>query len=173
MTETLSLIGMSETPMVIYEAQRAGPSTGVPTYTAQSDLLFCTFAGHGDFPRVVVAPATPEEAYRLTRDSLNLSWKFQVPVLVLGDKHLGESYFLASIVRERVVEEPRLWDAELVKEMQDKRLKKGETLREYILSREDTVAVGGDLSSKRVLLTWKYDGRPFFRDELIASLRGI
>ena len=198
MTETLSLIGMSETPMVIYEAQRAGPSTGVPTYTAQADLLFVTFAGHGDFPRVVVAPGTPEEAYYLTRDSLNIAWKYQVPVLILGDKHLGESYFLADIKREKVVEEPKLWkgngeyrryeitedgisplafpgqegvvvkgtsyehdergitveDAKLVKRMQDKRLKKGEILREYILSREDAVVVGGDESSKKVIVTW-------------------
>ena len=198
MTETLSLIGMSETPIVIYEAQRAGPSTGVPTYTAQADLLFVTFAGHGDFPRVVVAPGTPEEAYLLTRDSLNIAWRYQVPVLILGDKHLGESYFLADINREKVVEEPKLWkgngeyrryeitedgisplafpgqegivvkgtsyehdergitveDAKLVKRMQDKRLKKGETLREYILSREDAVVVGGNESSKKVIVTW-------------------
>ncbi len=198
MTETLSLIGMSETPIVIYEAQRAGPSTGVPTYTAQADLLFVTFAGHGDFPRVVVAPGTPEEAYLLMRDSLNIAWRYQVPVLILGDKHLGESYFLADIKREKVVEEPKLWkgngeyrryeitedgisplafpgqegivvkgtsyehdergitveDAKLVKRMQDKRLKKGETLREYILSREDAVVVGGNESSKKVIVTW-------------------
>ncbi len=198
MTETLSLIGMSETPMVIYEAQRAGPSTGVPTYTAQSDLLFVNFAGHGDFPRVVVAPSTPEEAYLLTRDSLNIAWRFQVPVLILGDKHLGESYFLARIERKKVVEQPKLWhgngeyrryeitedgisplafpgtegvvvkgtsyehdergitveDAEAVERMQEKRLRKGETLKRYILSREDTVKVGGDRSSKKVLLTW-------------------
>ena len=198
MTETLSLVGMSETPMVIYEAQRAGPSTGVPTYTAQSDLLFVTFAGHGDFPRVVVAPGTPEEAYRLTRDSMNLAWKYQVPVLILGDKHLGESYFLAKIDRERVVEEPKLWtggdeykryeitedgvsplafpgtkgavvkatsyehdekgitveEASLVERMQSKRLKKGETLKEYVSSREDAVVVGGDKGSKKVILTW-------------------
>ncbi len=198
MTEALSLIGMSEIPVVIYEAQRAGPSTGVPTYTAQADLLFVTFAGHGDFPRVVVSPGTPEEAYYLTRDSLNIAWRYQVPVLILGDKHLGESYFLADIKRERVVEEPKLWrgngeyrryeitedgisplafpgqegvvvkgtsyehdergmtveDGKLVKRMQDKRLKKGETLREYILFREDAVVVGGDKSSKKVIVTW-------------------
>ncbi len=198
MTETLSLIGMSETPMVIYEAQRAGPSTGVPTYTAQSDLLFCMFAGHGDFPRVVVAPGTPEEAYRLTRDALNVAWKFQVPVLILGDKHLGESYFTAKIERKKVVEKPKLWegnreyrryevtedgisplafpgregivvkgtsyehdergitveDAELVKRMQEKRLKKGETLRKYIISRNDALIVSGDRSSRKVILTW-------------------
>lgn len=198
MTEALSLIGMSEVPVVIYEAQRVGPSTGAPTYTAQSDLLFATFAGHGDFPKVVLAPAEPEEAYLLARDSINLAWRFQIPVIILGDKHLAESYFSVGLKRERVVEEPKLWsgegeyrryeitedgisplafpgtagvivkgtsyehdergftveEAEIIKRMQDKRMRKGETLREYILSREDTVAVGGDRNSKKVVLTW-------------------
>ena len=198
MTETLSLIGMSETPVVIYEAQRAGPSTGVPTYTSQSDLLFVTFAGHGDFPRVVVAPSDAEEAYRITRDAINIAWKFQVPVIILGDKHLGESYFTVELKRERVVESPKLWDGEgeykrylvtedgisplafpgtegavvkatsyehdergitvedsvMVKNMQEKRMRKGEKLREYILSRRDAVAVAGDRNSKKVILTW-------------------
>lgn len=198
MTETLSLIGMSETPVVIYEAQRAGPSTGVPTYTAQADLLFVLFAGHGDFPRVVVAPGYADEAYRLTRDSLNIAWKFQVPVLILGDKHLGESYFTVSFEREKIMEEPKLWkgngeykryeitedgisplafpgtegvvvkgtsyehdergitveDAVSVKRMQEKRLRKWEILREYILSREDALIVSGDINSKKALITW-------------------
>ncbi len=198
MTETLSLAGMSETPIVIYEAQRAGPSTGVPTYTAQSDLLFCLFVGHGDFPRVVVAPGNPEEAYRLTRDALNIAWKFQVPVLILGDKHLGESYFTANIREEKVIEKPKLWnregeyrryeitedgisplafpgtkeavvkatsyehdergitveDAVAVRRMQDKRLRKWEALKEYVFSRKDTVVVGGNRNSRKVLITW-------------------
>ncbi len=198
MTETLSLTGMSETPVVIYEAQRAGPSTGVPTYTAQSDLLFVLFAGHGDFPRVVLAPGYPEEAYALTRDALNLAWRFQLPVILLGDKHLGESYYTVSLNRERVVEEPKLWDgkepyrryrltadgisplafpgtagavvkatsyehdergitvesATAVREMQDKRLRKWETLREEILRREDTISVTGARDSDSVVVTY-------------------
>jgi len=110
MTEALSLSGMAEIPLVIYEAQRAGPSTGVPTYTAQSDLLFSLFAGHGDFPRVVFAPGDPQEAYLLARVSLNIAWKFQVPVILLGDKHVGESLYTVRLERNREVEEPKLWD---------------------------------------------------------------
>jgi len=101
---------MGEIPLVIYEAQRAGPSTGVPTYTAQSDLLFTLFAGHGDFPRILIAPAHAEEAYRATREALNLAWEFQVPVIVLGDRHLGESYYTVSLERKRLIRKPRMWD---------------------------------------------------------------
>ncbi len=198
MTEALSLSGMAELPLVIYEAQRAGPSTGVPTYTAQADLLFCLFAGHGDFPRVVLAPGDPEEAYLLTRKSLNIAWKFQIPVILLGDKHLGESIFTSYIKREREKEEIKLWeggngykryeitedgisplafpstkgavvkvssyehdergitveDALSVKKMQDKRLRKGETLRSYILSQDYTVAVSGKRDADKVIITW-------------------
>lgn len=198
MTETLSLMGMSETPVVLYEAQRAGPSTGVPTYTAQSDLLFVLFAGHGDFPRVVLAPGYPEEAYELTRYALNVAWKFQVPVIVLGDKHLGESYFTVRLRRERVVEEPRLWtgegefrryqitedgvsplafpgrrgavvkatsyehdergitveDADSVRRMQEKRLRKWKTLEEELTAAESSVSVSGREDADTVVLTY-------------------
>ncbi|RUM88874.1 MAG: 2-oxoacid:acceptor oxidoreductase subunit alpha [Thermovibrio sp.] len=112
MTETLSLAGMSETPVVIYEAQRGAPSTGVPTYTEQADLLFVLFAGHGDFPRIVVAPSNARECYELTREAMNLAWKFQVPVIVLGSKNVGESFFTQEIPRETVIEEPKLWNGE-------------------------------------------------------------
>jgi len=110
MTETLSMIGMAELPVVIYEAQRGAPSTGVPTYTEQADLLFVLFAGHGDFQRIVVAPGDAEECYVLTREALNLAWKFQVPVIILGSKNVAESYFTASITREKVIEEPEVWN---------------------------------------------------------------
>lgn len=91
MQEGVSLSGMSETPLVIVESQRAGPSSGVPTYTAQADLRFVLHSGHGDFPRIVLAPSDIEEAYYKAGEALNLAWKFQVPVLILADKTLSES----------------------------------------------------------------------------------
>jgi len=91
MTEALSLAGMSETPILIVEAQRPGPSTGVPTYTSQGDLNFVLNAGHGEFPRIVLAPGTQEEAFYKSAEALNLAWKYQVPVILLSDKHLSES----------------------------------------------------------------------------------
>ena len=93
MTEAVSLAGQAEIPIVFVECQRAGPSTGVPTYTMQADLFFVLNAGHGEFPRLVVAPGDAEEAFFLTGLALNMAWKYQLPAFVLSDKHLSESIF--------------------------------------------------------------------------------
>ena len=93
MTEGMSLAGMAELPVVIVLGQRPGPSTGLPTYTSQADLDFARAAGQGEFPRLVVAPGTAEEAYFWSASALNLSWKYQIPVIVLADKTLCEGMF--------------------------------------------------------------------------------
>lgn len=93
MTEAMSLAGMAEIPLVIYLSQRTGPSTGVPTYNAQGDLNFARFAGHGEFPRVLVAPGDPQEAIDRTMEAFYLAYRYRVPAIVLSDKHLGESYY--------------------------------------------------------------------------------
>jgi 2-oxoglutarate ferredoxin oxidoreductase subunit alpha len=95
MVEALSLAGMTETPAVIIVGQRPGPSTGLPTRTEQADLDFVMHAGHGDFPRAVLAPAYPEQAVRLTEKAFNIADKYQIPVIVLSDQHLNDSYFTA------------------------------------------------------------------------------
>ena len=112
MTEGLSLAGMAELPVVIIVSQRPGPSTGVPTYTAQSDLHFVLNAGQGEFVRFVVAPGDAEEAYIWSQVALNISWKYQIPSIVLVDKALSEgTYSLdAGSIEELEVEEPLLWD---------------------------------------------------------------
>lgn len=89
--EGLSLAGMIEVPLVIDMGMRVGPATGMPTYTEQGELLFVTFAGHGDFPRIVLAPGDAEEAYSLTRLAFEMADKYQIPVFVLTDKYLNES----------------------------------------------------------------------------------
>jgi 2-oxoglutarate ferredoxin oxidoreductase subunit alpha len=93
MVEGLGLAGVSEIPLVIFEAQRPGPATGMPTKTEQGDLLFLIFASQGEFPRVVLAPTTAEAAFRLTALAFNLAEQHQTPVLVLSDHHLGSSYW--------------------------------------------------------------------------------
>lgn len=90
MTEGLSFSGMAELPVVLIVGQRTGPSTGLPTYTGQSELNFVINAGHGEFPRMVVAPADAEEAYFWSGVSLNLAWKYQIPAIILTDKTLAE-----------------------------------------------------------------------------------
>ncbi len=92
MVEALGQAAMTETPVVIVVAQRPGPSTGMPTYTAQGDLRFVLHASQGEFPRVVIAPGDAGEAFYLTVHAFNIAEKFQIPVVILTDKHLAESY---------------------------------------------------------------------------------
>ncbi|HDJ96492.1 MAG TPA: 2-oxoacid:acceptor oxidoreductase subunit alpha [Candidatus Aenigmarchaeota archaeon] len=93
MNEALSLQGMNEIPLVVYLAQRAAPSTGVPTYTSQGDMKFVLNAGHGEFLRVVVAPGDAKEAFQRTVEAFYLSYKYRTLSIILGDKHLGESRY--------------------------------------------------------------------------------
>ncbi len=92
MGETLSLAGMTETPAVFVEVQRGGPGTGIPTFTEQADLRFVLHAGHGDFPKPVLAPGDVEQAFHLTMEAFNLAEEYQTPVVILSDKYLGESH---------------------------------------------------------------------------------
>jgi len=91
MAEGLSLAGMTETPIVIFEGQRPGPATGFPTRTEQGDLLFILHAGHGEFPRVVFAPGSPEQAFYLTNKAFDMAEKYQIPVFVMSDTYLADS----------------------------------------------------------------------------------
>ncbi|TYB33454.1 MAG: 2-oxoacid:acceptor oxidoreductase subunit alpha [Flexistipes sinusarabici] len=93
MCESLSLAGMSESPVVIHLAQRPGPATGLPTRTAQGDLNLALYAGHGDFPRVMYAPSNIEEAYALSTKAFDAADKFQVPVILLTDEYLVDMYY--------------------------------------------------------------------------------
>ncbi len=92
MTEGVSLAGMTETPVVVVVAQRPGPATGLPTRTEQADLDLVLNAGHGEFPRAVFAPGTPEECFSLTRKAFDLAERFQGPMFVLSDQYLADSY---------------------------------------------------------------------------------
>ncbi|MGD8256484.1 MAG: 2-oxoacid:acceptor oxidoreductase subunit alpha [Desulfobacterales bacterium] len=93
MVEALSLAGMTETPAVIVVAQRPGPATGLPTRTEQADFNFVMHAGHGDFPRAILAPGQPEQALYLMAKAFNLADKYQTPVIVLSDQHFNDTYF--------------------------------------------------------------------------------
>jgi len=92
MVEGLALAGMTETPVVIVLGQRPGPATGLPTRTEQGELWFALHAGHGEFPRAVLAPATAEDTFWATVKAFNLAEKYQTPVIMLTDHHLASSY---------------------------------------------------------------------------------
>ncbi len=91
MGESISLAGGAEVPIVVLDAQRAGPTTGVPTYTEQSDLNLALNIGHGEFPRIVLAPGDIDEAFEITAKAFQYAYWYQVPVIILSDKHLSES----------------------------------------------------------------------------------
>lgn len=91
MVEGLSWAGMIEAPLVIDLGMRVGPSTGMPTWSEQGELQFAIHAGHGEFPRIILAPADAEDAYALTVEAFNLADRYQVPVFLLTDKYINES----------------------------------------------------------------------------------
>jgi 2-oxoglutarate ferredoxin oxidoreductase subunit alpha len=91
MTEGVSLAGITETPVVIAEVQRPGPATGLPTRTEQGDLFCVLNGGHGEFPRVVLTPGTPEQAFQLTNKAFHLAEKYQIPVVIQSDQYLADS----------------------------------------------------------------------------------
>ncbi|MDI3482248.1 MAG: 2-oxoglutarate/2-oxoacid ferredoxin oxidoreductase subunit alpha [Candidatus Methanomethylophilaceae archaeon] len=93
MTEGLSLVGMTETPLVIHLAQRPGPATGLPTRTAQEDLSLAIHAGHGEFCRLIYAPGTIQQAFELTRKAFNIADRYQIPVFILSDQYFVDSYY--------------------------------------------------------------------------------
>lgn len=92
MEEGVSLAAMIESPCVIHIGQRPGPATGLPTRTEQGDLELVLYSGHGEFPRIILAPGDHIEAFYLTQKAFYLADKYQVPVFILTDQYLLDSY---------------------------------------------------------------------------------
>jgi 2-oxoglutarate ferredoxin oxidoreductase subunit alpha len=93
MVEGISLAGCIESPMVIHLGQRPGPATGLPTRTEQGDLELALYAGHGEFPRAILAPGTVEDAFVCSRHAFKIADQFQVPVIILTDQYLLDTYY--------------------------------------------------------------------------------
>jgi len=112
MTEGLSFSGMAELPVVIVLGQRTGPSTGLPTYTGQTELNFALWAGQGEFSRLIVAPADSEQAFYWSAVALNLAVKFQVPAIILSDKTMAEGGYSFDIATIKLPPEEQFlaWD---------------------------------------------------------------
>jgi 2-oxoglutarate ferredoxin oxidoreductase subunit alpha len=110
MTEMLGLAAMAELPCVIVDCQRAGPSTGMPTRHEQGDLLFAAYGGHGELPRLVLAPVSVADCFTQAINAFNLAEQFQTPVLLLSDTVLAvrtESLPRPDLARVTVVERAR------------------------------------------------------------------
>ncbi|WAA13525.1 2-oxoacid:acceptor oxidoreductase subunit alpha [Fervidibacillus halotolerans] len=89
MMESIGLAGMTETPVVIVNTQRGGPSTGLPTKQEHSDVFAMIFGNHGEIPKVVIAPSTVEEAFYDTVEAFNIAEEYQIPVILLTDLQLS------------------------------------------------------------------------------------
>lgn len=125
MAEGLGLAGITETPIVVVDGQRPGPTVGLPTRTEQGDLQFMLHAHHGEFPRSILAPATIEDGFWLTIKAFNLAEKYQLPVILLTDQHLASSYATVEKfdLSKVTIERGLLFSAEQTSESEYKRHK--------------------------------------------------
>lgn len=177
MGETLSLQGISEIPLTVYLASRPGPGTGVPTYTSQSDLDIALRAGHGEFPRIVIAPGNPTETIEKTSEALYLAEKFKTLSIILSDKHLAESEFSStekpnktpiikikrklpgtSIIKASSYESDKFGnsteDPELTNENTEKRIKKYQDIQKYVKRNFEMIKIHGNKKSKNLIIGW-------------------
>jgi 2-oxoglutarate ferredoxin oxidoreductase subunit alpha len=99
-TEALGWAIMAEVPLIVVDIQRGGPSTGMPTNVEQSDLNIAVFGGHGDAPRVVIAPANVEDCFYMAIEAVNIARKYNVPVIIISDQAIA--------TRIEAFEEPNL-----------------------------------------------------------------
>ena len=176
MTEGLSFQAMSEIPLVVYLASRPGPGTGVPTYTMQDDLDVALHGGHGEFPRVVIAPGDPIECEEKTNEAFYLSEKFNSLSIILSDKHLAESEFSSDrkpnkiipiktnrkipgkeIVKANSYEHDEKGNttesAEITKQMADLRMRKYEEIKKEC-KKFQMIKIYGNKNAKNLIIGW-------------------
>ena len=176
MTEGLSFQGQSEIPLVCYLCSRPGPGTGVPTYTSQADLDIALRGGHGDFPRVVIAPGDPIECIEKTNEAFYFAEKFNTLSIILSDKHLAESEFSSdrkpnktipinvtrklpgqAIVRASSYECDKFRntteDGKIVKENADKRIAKYKAIKQEV-EKFQMIKIFGNKNAKNLVIGW-------------------
>jgi len=170
MTEALSMSGQAEIPIVVYLASRPGPSTGLATCTGQGDLQLARHSGHGEFFRLVVAPGDSVEASELTSECFYFSQKYKIPSILLGDKHLAESFYTinekpkitksektTSLMRYNSYEHTKTGesteDAEIIKKNFDARKEKQEKI-EKDAERFKMFKIFGRRDSKNLVIGW-------------------
>ena len=103
MSEFLGLAYFAEIPAVLWDIQRSGPSTGMPTRTQQSDLIGAAYASHGDTKHPLLFPSSPSECFDFGAEALDLADRLQTPIIVLSDLELGMNDNMS---------EPLIWDKE-------------------------------------------------------------
>jgi len=177
MSESLSMQGQSSIPLCVYLASRPGPATGVPTYTAQSELDIALRAGHGEFPRIVAAPGDAAEAVKLTNEILHLTYKHNTLGIILSDKHIAESEYSFNcpnlkllpvkfnrdlpnkkIVKASSYEQNKFGNttenATITKRNFDGRMKKYKIIKKDIEKNIEGIKVYGRRNSKSLIIGW-------------------
>ena len=170
MTETISMAGIAEIPLVIYLSQRPGPGTGVATYSGQGDLNIARHSGHGEFNRIVLAPGDPIESQELTNQCFYFSQKYKIPTILIGDKHLAESFY-SSEQKPKIVATPSLTkfkrynsyevdsedsateDAKLINLNIEKRLSVGKQIKKEA-QKFSQYNLSGEKNSKNLVVSW-------------------
>lgn len=110
MMETIGLAVVTETPCVVVNVQRAGPSTGLPTQGAQADMMQARWGSHGDYEIIAIAPASPQEMFDLTITAFNLSETYRTPVFVMSDEivgHMSEKVIIPDAGKIKTVSRPK------------------------------------------------------------------
>src|SRR5207253_6584848 len=117
MSEFAGLAYYAETPAVIFDVQRVGPSTGLPTRTAQGDLLSTAFLSHGDTKHVMIIPTSVDEAYTMSMDAFDLAEQLQTPVFVMMDLDLGMNNWMSAAFKypEQPISRGKVLTAETLK----------------------------------------------------------
>ncbi len=159
MVESVSLAGMIEVPLVIDLGMRVGPATGMPTWTEQGELQFAIHAGHGEFTRIVLAPADAIEAYDFAILAFNLADRYQIPVFILTDKYLNESQWCipTAKIREKV-------SIDRGKLIMDSQLPQDYSFERYSLNEQDGVSprsVPGTPYGQYIANSYEHDGKGF------------
>jgi 2-oxoglutarate ferredoxin oxidoreductase subunit alpha len=170
MSEGLTMAGMAEIPLVCYLAQRPGPASGVPTYTSQGDLNMARHCGHGEFPRLVLAPGDPIECQELVSQAFYFSQKFKTPTIIISDKHLAESYYTqnnkakitqskkqTSLAKYNSYEHDKKGisteEAKIIKEGVERRLKKQQAINKEA-KKFQGYKLYGKKNSKNLIISW-------------------
>lgn len=177
MTEGVSFSAMAELPVVVVLGQRPGPSTGLPTYSSQTELHFALNAGQGEFTRLVIAPGDADESYYWAQMAISMAQKYRIPVILLTDKNLSEGiYSFEKPEPQESTDVPPLPASEaksvfkinsyehdengittedpiVTKMMQDKRLAKTQDLINE-LDNYDLIGVYGNRNATTAILCW-------------------
>src|SRR5436309_3503209 len=119
MSEFTGLAYYAETPAVIFDVQRVGPSTGLPTRTAQGDLLSTAFLSHGDTKHIMIIPSSVEECYTMSQEAFDLAEQFQTPIFVMMDLDLGMNDWMSEGFKypDKPVNRGKLLTAEMIKQL--------------------------------------------------------